>query len=85
MSGRESLEWEVKWNYVGWGGIDTIASGKPGLIHIQGLSLHIRSTTKKKTKLLFNEKFSSLPLQFSHLIVVILHFSYICIETPKYF
>lgn len=29
-------------------GIDTIASGKPGLIHIQGLSLHIRSTTKKK-------------------------------------
>ena len=48
MSGRESLEWEVKWNYVGWGGIDTIASGKQGLIHIQWLSLHIRSTTKNK-------------------------------------
>ena len=33
MSGRESLEWEVKWNYVWWGGIETIVSGKPGLVH----------------------------------------------------
>lgn len=32
MSRREWLEWEVKWNYAGWGAVNTTTSGKPGLI-----------------------------------------------------
>lgn len=49
MSGRASLEWKVKLNCVGWGATETTVNGKPGLIYIQWLSLHIRSTTKETT------------------------------------
>lgn len=47
MSGREGLEWEVKWNYAPWGAFKTTRGGKPKFIQIERLLLHVRSSTEK--------------------------------------